>query len=229
MAVSEFRTGNVPQSIKLFRGLDARQIDLILAAARPRRFSARSAMTHQGEPSNHLFLLWKGRARYFFDTPDGKKIILRWITPGQIFGVAALAPQPSNYLVSTEAVRDSVALVWDGQTIRTLGRRFPELLENAILISADYILWYVSAHTSLTSQTAQGRLAYVLQGLAASFGQKISAGIELDVTNEELAYSANITPYTTSRIMRKWKEIGAIRKKRGKIVLRSTRFFPHIV
>jgi CRP-like cAMP-binding protein len=208
--------------------LDARQIDLILASARLRRFSAKSAMTHQGEPSAHLFLLWKGRARYFFITPGGRKIILRWITPGQVFGVGALAPQPSRYLVSTEAVRDSAGLVWDGPTIRNLGRRFPELLENAVLITADYILWYVAAHTGLISQTAPERLASVLWGLANRFGQKSSVGIELDVTNEELAYSANITPYTTSRIMRKWKKIGAIHKKRGKIVLYADRFFSRV-
>jgi len=53
-------------------------------------------------------------------------------------------------------------------------------------------------------------------------GKRISGGIEFDITNEELANAANITPYTTSRILSEWQRTGAIRKQRGKIVVRST-------
>ena len=168
--------------------------------------------------------------RYFFETPNGKKLILRWITPSDIFGGAALVSRPSTYLVSTEAVRDSVVLLWDGPTIRALARRFPELLENAIFLAADYISWYVAAHAALTSKTAQERLAHVLLELAPSIGQKVAGGIELDVTNEELANSANITPYTTSRMVSEWQRSGAIRKHRGKLIIRSPeRFFLRVV
>lgn len=221
---------HAPHRIELLRGLGQKEIDLILAAAKRRRFSAKSVMTYQGEPADHLLLLWKGRARYFFETPNGKKLILRWITPSDIFGGAALVSRPSTYLVSTEAVRDSVVLLWDGPTIRALARRFPELLENAIFLAADYISWYVAAHAALTSKTAQERLAHVLLELAPSIGQKVAGGIELDVTNEELANSANITPYTTSRMVSEWQRSGAIRKHRGKIIIRSPeRFFLRVV
>jgi CRP/FNR family transcriptional regulator, nitrogen oxide reductase regulator len=221
MTASEFRAVNVPPSTELLRGLEPQEIDLILAAARPRRFTSESVMTHQGEPADQLFLLWKGRARYFFETPIGKKLILIWITPGHIFGGTGLANRPSSYLVSTEAVRDTIVLVWDSPTIRALARRFPQLLENVFLTAIDYLSWYVAAHAALTSQTALERLAHVLLGYAPSVGQKVSGGIELDVTNEELANAANISPYTTSRLISDWHRTGAIRKHRGKILLRS--------
>jgi len=226
----ESRAIHAPHRIELLRGLGQKEIDLILAAAKRRRFSAKSVMTYQDEPADHLLMLWKGRARYFFETPNGKKLILRWITPSDIFGGAALVSRPSTYIVSTEAVRDSVVLLWDGPTIRALARRFPELLENAIFLAADYISWYVAAHAALTSKTAQERLAHVLLELAPSIGQKVAGGIELDVTNEELANSANITPYTTSRMLSEWQRSGAIRKHRGKIIIRSPeRFFLRVV
>jgi len=172
--------------------------------------------------------LWKGRARYFYEThetPDYKKLILKWITPGNIFGGAALVSGPSKYLVSTEAVRDSLVLEWDGPTIRGLARRFPQLLENAHIVDMDYVSWYVAAHAALTSQNARKRLASVLFGLASSLGQKVSGGVELDVTNDELADSANITPYTTSRLISEWQRLGAIRRRRGKILLVSPETF----
>jgi CRP-like cAMP-binding protein len=200
--------------------LEPQEIDVILAAAKPRSFPAKGVMTHQGQPADRLLLLWKGRARYFFDTRDGKKLILRWITPGDICGVSALLSRPFVYLVGTEAVRDSVALVWPGETVRALARRFRPLLENALFITKHYISWYVAAHAALASQTARERLAHVLLELAPRIGEKFSGNIELEVTNEELAHSANITPYTASRLMTEWCRSGAIRKRYGKIVLR---------
>lgn len=74
-------------------------------------------MTYQGEHAKRLLLLWKGRARYFYETPNDKKLILKWITPGDIFGGAALVSGPSTYLVSTEAGRNSIVVEWDGSTI----------------------------------------------------------------------------------------------------------------
>jgi CRP/FNR family transcriptional regulator, nitrogen oxide reductase regulator len=215
------RAGSVCPNIGLLRGFKRHEIDLILAAARVRRFPAKSVMTYQGEPADHLLLLWKGRARYFFETPNGKKLIMRWITPGDCFGGAALSTRSSTYLLSTETVRDSVVLAWDGATIRGLARRFPQLLENAIFGAVDYLSWYIAAHAALCSESARQRLASVLLGHASRMGERVSGGVEFDITNEELANAANITPYTASRILSEWQRTGAIRKQRGKIVVRS--------
>jgi CRP-like cAMP-binding protein len=225
MTAWEFRAVDVADNIELLRGLKLNEIDLILAAGQPHRFPAKSVMTYQGEPAERLLLLWKGRARYFYETRHDKKLILKWITPGHIFGGAALVSGPSKYLVSTEAVRESIVVEWDGPTIRGFARRFPQLLENAHLIDMDYVSWYVSAHAALTSPSAGERLASVLFELARSIGQKVSGGIELDVTNLELAESAHITRYTTSRLISRWQRSGAIRKHRGKILLRSPEKF----
>jgi CRP-like cAMP-binding protein len=127
----------------------------------------------------------------------------------------------SKYLVSTEAVRDCIVLEWDGPTIRGLSQRFPFLLENAHRIAMEYVSWYVSAHAALSSQSARQRLASVIFALARTLGHKTSAGIEIAVTNEELSDSANITPYTASRLISAWQKSGSLRKARGKITLLS--------
>jgi CRP-like cAMP-binding protein len=222
MNALKFGTAN----LEWFLGLEPPEIDLILAAAKLRRFPAGSVMTLQGDPADRLMMMWTGRAHYSFETPNGEKVILMWIRPGEVFGASALASRPSTYLTNTQAVRDSTVLVWERSEIRSLAKRFPQLLENAILIAVDYFSWYVTTHAALVSKTAEERLAQVLFGLAKSIGQKLSGGIEIDVTNEEVANSANITPYTASRILSKWQHQNVIRKGRGKILLRSPeRFF----
>lgn len=227
MAGLAFQNMEVPQDIELFRHMTQPEIEAILSSGKARRFSNRAVITYQGEASDQLFLLWKGRARYFFEMPTGKKLILHWLTPGRVFGVAALLTTPTTYLVSTEAVQDSVALVWSGDAIRSVARRFPRLLENALAIATDYMSWYVAAHAGLTSQSARQRLAHVLAGLADCIGQRVPTGIEFDVTNEELASAANVTSFTASRMISRWQKVGAIDKRRGKIILRSTKqLFP---
>jgi CRP-like cAMP-binding protein len=221
MTGSRIRAIEVPHDIDLLRRLKPDEIDFILAAGKRRRVRAGSLITYQGEPAEDLLLLLKGRARFFYQIPDNKKLILKWITPGHTFGGAALVSGPSTYLASTEAVQDSVVLEWNGPTIRNLARRFPGILENAQSINMDYVSWYISAHTALTSESARERLASVIVGLARSVGQRVSGGIELEVTNEELADSANITAYTTSRLISEWQRSNAVRKRRGKILLRS--------
>jgi len=138
--------------------------------------------------------------------------------------------RPSAYLVSTEAVRESVVLVWEASTIRGLSRRFPQVMENVLFIAEDHFSWYIAAHAALTSQTARERLAHVLVELAPSIGREVAGGTELDVTNEELANSANITPYTASRMISAWQRSGVLCKHRGKIIVRfPEQLFPRVV
>jgi CRP-like cAMP-binding protein len=117
--------------------------------------------------------------------------------------------------------KDSSVLEWDRTTIRGLAARYPRLLENALSIASDFVAWYVATHIALTSYTARQRLAQVLVCLARAIGERVPGGIELDVTNEDLARAANITTFTVCRLMSEWGRTSGVMKLRGKVVLRS--------
>lgn len=206
---------------RFLEGLSLLERKAVLSAAKQRRYLANSVMINQGNPADHIFLLTSGRARYFYITPDGRKVILIWLPPGEIFGAAALLSRPEEYLVSTESVKPSTVLVWDRATIRSLVTRYPRLADNALLIMFDYFVAYRAIHVSMTCHSARQRLAQVLANLGTGIGHKVSGGIELDVRNEELANEANVTPFTASRLMREWHHQGILRKSRGKVLLRS--------
>ncbi len=126
----------------------------------------------------------------------------------------------SSYLFSTETVTNSSVLVWDRPTIRGLVKRYPRLLENALLTASDYVDWHLASHISLACYTVRQRVAEVLVTLARTIGKETSDGVELQITNEELANAANITPFTASRLMSKWQRDRALVKRRGKVLLR---------
>ena len=206
--------------LRFFEGLPESDRDAIVAAASYRRFSANSVVVHQGDPADRLFLLIKGTARLFFVTPDGRKVYLLWLTPGDVFGGASLLTQSATFLVNTEVSKESQALVWQHDVIRRLAAQFPRLLENGLSIAYDYLAWYVASHLSLVSHSARERLAHVLLTLSDGIGHKSPTGVQLDITNEQLANTANITLFTASRLLSEWQRSGAIAKSRGKIVIR---------
>jgi CRP/FNR family transcriptional regulator, nitrogen oxide reductase regulator len=205
---------------RFLEGMDAPDIKMILAAGTQRRFLANSVIIKQGYPAGHLFFLLNGRARRFFLTEDGQKIILLRVPTGEMFGETAILARQQDYLVSTEATMDSNTLVWSRSTIRSLCERYPRLVENALLISFDYLAAYRAAHASLICDSAPQRLAQVLANLADGIGRKVPGGVELDVRNEELANEANISLYTASRLLSAWHRDGILVKLRGKVLLR---------
>jgi CRP/FNR family transcriptional regulator, nitrogen oxide reductase regulator len=202
-------------------GLASPEISTILAAARQQRFLANSVITNQGQPASHIFMVLSGGTRSFFLTQGGQQLHIHWYPPGEMFGGMALLSRPSEYLVSTEAVRDSDTLIWDRVSIRRLAVRYPKLLDNGLTIASNYLNAALATQVSLSCHTARQRLAEVLVNLASGIGHEVSGGIEVIVRNEELAAAANVTAFTASRVMSEWERSGMVAKSRGKVLLPS--------
>jgi len=63
-------------------------------------------------------------------------------------------------------------------------------------------------HVALTYESAGQRVAAILDRLARTIGSGCNEGIAVDVTNEELANAANVTPFTVSRLLNKGQSSG---------------------
>jgi CRP/FNR family transcriptional regulator, nitrogen oxide reductase regulator len=223
MAVNGSDVATLVRQLKprFLEGLAQPDLQSVIAAATLRRFVVNSVIVNQGSPADYLFLLLKGRARYFFITPDGQKMLLVWLPPGEAFGGAALLPRRCHYLVSTEAIRNSSVLVWERTAIRNLAAKYPRLVENMFSIAWDYLNASLARELSLARHTARQRLSQTLLNLASGVGHKAFGGVEIHVSNEDLANAANVTPFTASRLLSDWQRKGLLTKSRGKILLRD--------
>lgn len=204
---------------RLFRGLSPSEVNETLHLAEYREYRANSTLAEQGGPADRLFLLVTGSARYFFISPDGRRVCLFWLLPGDAFGGTTLLTEPGEFIVSTEATTESLALVWQRDVIRALAMRYPKILENGLSIACDYLVWYVATHLSLISHTARERLAHVIFSLAQGIGRRTPRGVSLKITNEQLANTANMTSFTVSRLLNEWQRDGLIAKDRGRLLL----------
>jgi CRP-like cAMP-binding protein len=218
------RVASLPPGLlpRFLSGLPKTALHDILSAAVHRQFSASYVVIHEADPAERFFILTSGQGRHFILTGDGRKRLMHWLTPGQLFGGAALLSTPSHYLTSTEALLNSCALVWDRKTIRELVSRFPELLDNGLSIAVtETIAWFVAADFSRSSDDATGRIAQMLVSLASGIGKDGPEGIEIHVGNEDLAAGANVTTFTVSRALATWQREGVLTKVRGRILLRK--------
>ena len=207
---------------RILSGLSEATLSDILSTAKHRQFMASSIVICEGDPADRFYLCTSGYGRHFYITSDGRKVLLHWLTAGQIFGGAAMISTPVNYALNTEVVTDSCALVWSRQTIRDLVVRHPKILDNAFTIAAtEHVGWWLAAHASLISDDAHGRIAHLLTSLASGIGKHTSGGVEIKITNEDLAEGANVTPFTVSRSLSEWERAGLVKKHRGAVLLRK--------
>jgi len=173
----------------------------------------------------HLFLLRKGRLKYYRISKKGDEVLLWWVSPGEIFGMAALVTTPLRYIGTAEAVDDSELLVWSRKKIRLLAAEHEQLSQNALTILTHYLSEYADRLVGLASETAEQRLAHTLLRLGERIGHVRSGGVELAITNEHLSSLADVSAFTASRQLQLWERQGVLRKSRGKILILSPESF----
>src|SRR4029077_11204325 len=71
-------------------GLTPAELDSVMAVAQRRRLSLHQVMVQIGTPVTHFHLLLSGQAKYCMTNSDGHELVLRWLNPGDVFGLGAL-------------------------------------------------------------------------------------------------------------------------------------------
>jgi CRP-like cAMP-binding protein len=207
---------------RLLCGLQEAEYKFLMSAAKHRQFRASTVIVNQEDPAEHFFMLASGQGRQFVATKKGQKILLYWLTPGQIFGGASIVESSGQYLASTELATDGCVWMWDRQTMREFVERCPRVLDNCFSIAVtEYVPWLIASQLSLSGDDAHGRVAHLLASLACGVGRVTPNGIELKVKNEDLSAAANVTPFTVSRILSDWQRAGVLSKGRGRLLLQK--------
>jgi CRP-like cAMP-binding protein len=209
-----------PANVGLFTGLRHNEITAILAPATKRQCSASEIIVSANERATHLFIVKTGKVDYQVETSGGRDILLWRLVPGDVFGVAAFLSEPVGYLGTARSVFQSEVLVWKHHVVQGLSKTYPRLAENALRTALRYIALYAERHMHLVTDTAQERLATALTSLGSRTGHAIPAGLEIDIKNEDLASLADLSFFTTTRILKTLERKGAVKKSRGKILIR---------
>lgn len=206
---------------KFLADLDGQTVRLVLGAAHLRQAAAKQTIMTAGEKATELFLINRGRVKYYRPTKSGDEVLLGWLVPGDVFGLGTLLKAPPPYIGSAETLSESEVFVWGAVGIRRLAQAHPQLAENSLRVVLSYLKAYSERHIRAVTETAEQRLAEVLLDLAARVGEVTSIGVEVDATNEELGGLAQISPFTTSHLISRWRRKGLVTKRRHKVCLHT--------
>jgi CRP/FNR family transcriptional regulator, nitrogen oxide reductase regulator len=208
--------------LPLFAGLDADGLAEVLREARSSRYARNSAVFHEGEDAHSFFLLLHGHVRASKTTPTGEQVVVRYVAPGETFGVALAIGLP-RYPATATAVDDSVVLVWPSAAWPRLVARFPALAANTLQTVGHRLQETHTRVIEMSTQQVEQRVAHALLRLARQSGRKLDHGIEIDfpISRQDIAQMTGTTLHTVSRILSGWEQAGLIESGRQRILLRE--------
>jgi CRP-like cAMP-binding protein len=203
-----------------FAGLQAGDLDAILAAARSSRFPKDSEIFAQDAEANHFFLLLSGHVRVVRTTPDGDQMIARYINEGELFGIA-VAMGRTTFPASAVAAVDCVVLVWPNAAWPGLQSRFPAFGASAYQTIGARLQETQARVMEMSTQQVEQRIASAVLRLATQSGRKTSEGIEIDfpISRQDIAEMTGSTLHTVSRLLSAWEDEGIVRSGRQKVTV----------
>lgn len=206
----------------IFQGIARDELERIREGARTRKLHRGEMLFSQGDPATHVYVLEAGRMRLVQVHPDGRAVIHRILTPGELFGgVAALGE--ARYPVSAEALEESQVLGWSGEMLQQLLLRCPRVALNLLRLQARRIEELQERIQELVSERVERRVARAVLRLARQTGRRTEEGIlvDLPLRREDLANLTGTTLYTASRILSRWEQLGIVAAGRQRLVIRS--------
>ena len=208
--------------LPLFAGLKPEELEDILHEARSARYPKNSSIFAQGEDAHSFYLLLHGHVRAAKTTPSGEQIVVRYVAPGETFGLA-MAIGLAQYPATATAVDDSVVLAWPTGVWPRLVERFPGLATNTLQTVGSRLQESHTRMLEMSTQQVEQRVAHALLRLAKQSGKKLDHGVEIDfpISRQDIAQMTGTTLHTVSRILSGWESQGLVESGRQRIILRE--------
>jgi CRP/FNR family transcriptional regulator, nitrogen oxide reductase regulator len=205
-----------------FSGMRPEDLDDILVQAAPLRVPKGEAAFRQGEPADRFFLLLHGRLRVTRLNPQGQQMVVRFIAPGDMFGVA-MAIKVEAYPGTATAAVDSLAISWPNSVWNELLSRHPSLAVNTMQALGARLQASQERILDLSTQQVEQRIAGAVLQLVQQAGKKSGDGLLIDfpLSRQDLAEMTGATLHTVSRTLSAWEERGLVECGRQRVAVRD--------
>lgn len=206
----------------LFEGMSPNDLDPLLDTARLVRIDEGEVAFHQGDEARSFDILVAGRLKLTQVTADGNQVILRYISPGEMFGgIAALNGNP--FPATAEAVTGSVALHWDRDLFQRHMQTLSRLSFNVLKEVSRRFGEVQARFRELATERVERRIARTLLRLARQAGKRTEKGILIDLplSRQDLAEMTGTTQFTVSRVLSDWERRDMVEAGRARVVLRN--------
>lgn len=201
-----------------FEGIAPDDLDKVLANARSLRVEKDVAIFEQDSAADAFFLLLDGRVRVVKTTPDGQQVIMRYIVPGELMGIAHALGR-DTYPASAIAVLDCVVLAWPGRLWGEFATNYPTFGMSTYRTVGARLQDAQTQVVEMATEQVEQRVAYALLRLVRQSGRKTDDGILIDfpISRQDIAEMTGTTLHTVSRLLTAWEEAGLVRSGRKQV------------
>ncbi len=211
------------QSLPLFAAMGAAALDEVIAEASALRIPKGAPAFEQGDAATHFYVLLNGRLKVVKTAPDGRQVVVRFVAPGDIYGIAKALGR-SDYPASAVALVDSVTLAWDMGLWDAFMARHPAFARNVMRVMGQRIEEAHAKLQVLSTQDVEHRVAHALLRLVTQSGRKVEEGMLVDfpLSRQDIAESAGTTLHSVSRVLSAWENAGLVVVGRRKVIVCDT-------
>ena len=203
---------------QLFRGLAAATIQQIAALSVRRSYSRGAVLFAQGDSGDALYGVVTGKIRISASSSDGREIFLNIMEPGDVFGEIALL-DGRHRTATASATLPSELIIITREHFLGLLKREPTLVTHVMQLLCERIRWTSGLAEESALLSVPQRLAQRLLSLIKLHGHKTSSGVELKISQEELARFVGLSRQAVNQHLQDWKAQGSLTLGRGKIVI----------
>ena len=203
-----------------FGRLNQRERDALVAVGRARRYDKGRPIFHEGDTSNFVVVLERGRVKIVTTTATGSETLLSVRGTGSLVGeFAALDDSPR--LATAIAIERVTALVVSADDFREFLARHPRAAVELVHTLVGRLRESDRRRVEFGAYDTTRRLAAVLVELG-SHTSTTDQGVEIRLAQHELAAMIGASRESVARALTALRAEGLVRTGRGTIVLLDT-------
>lgn len=197
--------------LPIFAELSDAELADVLSRARSGRHQKHARIFLQDDPAVLFFVLVDGYVQAIKATATGQDIVVRYVAPGELFGLAP-AIGLTRYPATAVAVVDCVTLAWPSTSWPALAARYPQITTYALRTVGARLQEAHERVIELSTEEVRQRIARVLGRLAEQAGRAMAEGTEIEfpLRRQDVAQLTGTTLHSASRVLSRFEEQGLI-------------------
>jgi CRP-like cAMP-binding protein len=204
----------------LFRDLSEELLNRVAVLARRRDYRKSTTIFSQGDSGDALYGVVAGRVRISAASSDGREVFLNIMEPGDTFGeIAVIDGLPRT--ASAVTLDPAVLVVIDRGDFLAVLEQEPTLAMHLLRLFCQRLRWTSELVEESTFLVGPARLAKRLLVLVALHGTPAEEGLELAISQSELAHFLGISRQFVNQQLQAWRGEGWVALSRSRIVVRD--------
>ncbi|WML36960.1 Crp/Fnr family transcriptional regulator [Clostridium sp. OS1-26] len=208
------------KKVYIFSTLHENQLAEIANTVINRRYKKGQMIFFEGDVSDKLYIVNKGKIKIFKYTKEGKEQILYILTDGDFIGELSLLKR-SKVEFNAEALEDTAICALTKENFDRIIEKNPEITFKILEVVHDRLMNLESLVQRLSTKDVESRIVGVLLSLAKDFGREEGNTVILDLplNREEIGSYAGLTRETVSRTLTSMQEEGIIELQGNKKII----------